>query len=86
MNWFTVGWVVLGVAAAVLEGVALFNSQRNDTISEHLWAWLGIKTRKWKTLPDHTAKPITPTKTMWVARLVFFGFWAWFGLHVAGWA
>lgn len=87
-NWFTVSWVLLGLAAIVIEGIALFNSVRNDTLSEHLWAWLGIRNWTWKHPPKtDNPKYITPVWTLRVARFVFFSAMAWFTLHIltGGW-
>lgn len=39
MSWFTVGWLVLLVAAVALEVAALANPAKGDTLSEHIW-WL----------------------------------------------
>jgi hypothetical protein len=38
--WLWIGW---GVAFCVIEGVALANSTRGDTLSEHVWAWIGVR-------------------------------------------
>jgi hypothetical protein len=35
---FTVAWVLLGAAVAVIEGLALVNRKKGDTLSEHVWA------------------------------------------------
>lgn len=35
-------WIGWGLAFVVIEGIALFNSSRGDTLSEHAWAWLGV--------------------------------------------
>lgn len=42
MSVWTWLWVAWGLMFAVIEGVALFNSTRGDTLSEHAWAWLGV--------------------------------------------
>lgn len=42
MSGFTIAWIVWGVAFAIIEGIALFNSRRGDTLSEHVWAWIGV--------------------------------------------
>ena len=34
-----VGWIVLFF---VIEGAALLNERRGDTLSEHVWHWAGI--------------------------------------------
>lgn len=42
-TWLWFGW---GAYFAVVEGVALFNSVGNDTLSEHVWAFLGYEERR----------------------------------------
>ena len=37
-TWAWAGWALYFL---VVEGMALANSQRSDTLSEHAWAWLG---------------------------------------------
>ena len=41
MSPWTWAWIGWGVYFAVVEGMALFNSRPGDTLSEHVWAWLG---------------------------------------------
>lgn len=38
-TWAWIGWLLYFV---VVEGMALFNSKPGDTLSEHVWAWLGF--------------------------------------------
>lgn len=46
---FSIGWLVVGIAALGLEVIALKRDERGDTLSEHVWfalrmhplAWLG---------------------------------------------
>lgn len=88
-TWLWIGW---GVTFCVIEGVALFNSTRGDTLSEHVWAWLGVRTRKWQAAgewdggPDRRM-PVTPKWTLRVARIVVLSFMLWLTLHFAtgGW-
>lgn len=47
MSIYTVLWILWGLAFCGIEGVALFNKGRGDTLSEHLWAWLGIRDDFW---------------------------------------
>lgn len=42
MSLFTWLWIGWGLAFVAVEGIALFNSKRGDTLSEHAWAWLGV--------------------------------------------
>lgn len=76
---FTIGWVSLAVAGFVIEGIALFNSRPGDTLSEHLWAWLGIKRKE----PNF----VTPKWTLRVVRTIFVSAMLWFILHITtgGW-
>lgn len=89
MNTFTVLWIGWAVAFAVIEGVALFNSKRGDTLSEHLWAWLGVRKTMWKIDRMQLAPGpvVTPKWTLRVARIVFIALMAWITLHITtgGW-
>jgi hypothetical protein len=93
-------WLAIGVAALVLEGVALFNSTKGDTLSEHVWAWLGARQPlRYKELPPRTSEhgntytpiahtgAVTPKWTLRVARLVLLTFMLWLILHfvTGGW-
>jgi hypothetical protein len=40
---FTQLWLVWLMMAAAIEGVALFNKARGDTLSEHVWKWFSIR-------------------------------------------
>lgn len=42
-SWYTVGWIVwLGMFGAI-EGAALFNKRRGDTLTEHVVRWCSMK-------------------------------------------
>lgn len=91
---FTFIWVGLIIAGCVLEGVALFNRGRGDTLSEHLWVWLGTKNEFWHRdrenpsfISKHGNKLATPKWTVRVARTAFIFFCVWFVLHIVtgGW-
>jgi hypothetical protein len=74
MSGFTVAWLVWGLAFAVIEGVALVNSRRGDTLSEHVWAWLGTgayrRVAGKRGRLGYTVEGIvTPTWTLRLARL-----------------
>ena len=57
----------------VIEGVAIRNKARGDTLSEHVWAFLGVN--GWKV-------PSYP----WLRRGIFAGLFAWLGAHFfLGW-
>lgn len=64
---FTLLWVLWGVAFAVIEGVAIFNDRRDDTLSEHLREWFRTDRKR--------------GRTAWLA--VSGAFFAWFVTHIA---
>lgn len=80
MSAFTWAWLAWGVAFCVVEGVAFVNSRAGDTLSEHVWAWLGVRTAK-------AAPTVTPRWTLRVARTAVLSFLLWLALHFAtgGW-
>lgn len=91
---FTITWIGWMVFAVIIEGIALFNTSRGDTLSEHMWAWLGIRDDFWhlyRTNPDfvsrHGPKPGTPKWTVRLVRTLFIFFLVWFVLHIltGGW-
>jgi hypothetical protein len=69
---WTILWLLWGALFAVIEGVALDNDTRGDTLSEHFRRWFRTDTHR--------------GRTVWlVTSGVFF---AWFVVHVAtpaGW-
>lgn len=92
MTWapsgYTWAWAAVGVAALVIEGVALFNSRAGDTLSEHVWAWLGVRTAKFTTPGEPGAgRVVTPKWTLRVARFSLVTFLVWLLLHftTGGW-
>jgi hypothetical protein len=98
MDLFTIGWIVIGLAVVVVEGVALMNSRTGDTLSEHLWAWLGVRTSDFNTpmvtrqvsavgiatvyVTRPEAGKVTPKWTLRVARIAFLSAMLWFTLHI----
>lgn len=86
MSAWTLAWLAVGVAVLVIEGVAVFNSTRGDTLSEHVWAFLGVRTAAWHD-PQEVKYPVTPTWTLRVARTVLVSFLVWLTLHftTGGW-
>jgi hypothetical protein len=70
MSGWTVAWIMWFVFFAAVEGAALVNKDRGDTLSEHVWSWFKIreKPRQWT-----------------VRRAVLAGFLVWLLVHmVAG--
>ena len=49
MSGYAVAWILWLVMFGVVEGAALINKGRNDTLSEHVWSWFKIrdKPRQW---------------------------------------
>lgn len=66
-SWLWIGW---GVAFVIIEGLAIKNKARGDTLSEHVWAWFQLKGRKDGKKPWQV-----------LLRLGFICFWAWITLH-----
>lgn len=85
MNVFTWLWLAVGVAALTIEAVALVNSRSGDTLSEHVWAWLGVRTSKWEAAPFSLT--VTPKWTLRLARCVLIFGMVWLALHftTGGW-
>lgn len=72
MNWATWLWLVWGLYFLVVEGIALFNSRKGDTLSEHVWAWLGYDERR--------VGP--PTGSERLRRFLTLAFLAWLVVHL----
>ena len=47
MSGWTWAWLVWLAAFLIIEGAALIDKDRGDTLSEHIWKWFNIKTRRW---------------------------------------
>ena len=43
MDVYTALWVLWLATFVVIEGFALANKKRGDTLSEHVWKWFSIK-------------------------------------------
>lgn len=43
---FTWSWVAWLAAFGVIEGIALFNKRKGDTLSEHVWKWFPKNTAR----------------------------------------
>ena len=97
MSGFTVAWVAVGIAVVVIEGVALLNAGKGDTLSEHVWAWLGVRrpARRPLVIPQDDGGPdvvipslkLTPTWTLRLARTVVLCGGVWLIAHflTGGW-
>jgi hypothetical protein len=71
-NWATWLWLVWGVYFLVVEGIALFNSYGGDTLSEHVWAWLGYR----------EGRVGRPTGNQQLRRFLTLAFLAWLVVHL----
>jgi hypothetical protein len=49
MSLYTYLWVLWGALFALIEGAALINDKRGDTLSEHFRLWFRTDTRKGRT-------------------------------------
>lgn len=67
MTIWTVLWLLWGAAFVGIEGVAVLNDKREDTLSEHF--------RKWFRTDSHKGR------TVWL--VVSGLFFAWFTTHIA---
>jgi hypothetical protein len=75
-NWASPLWLVWIVYFLVVEGIALFNSKGGDTLSEHVWAWLGYRIG-----PDGTHVGY-PTGSQRLRRFLTLMFLAWLVVHL----
>lgn len=83
MSGFTIGWGLLALAGMVLEGIALVNSTKGDTLSEHVWAFLGV--RPFKADRDNQISGgavVTPKWTVRLARFSFVSAAVWLVIHL----
>ncbi len=66
--WFTYGWYLWWVLFVILEGLALFNREDGDTLSEHIRKWFRVKDPR-------------PTAFTWVMRSILMVTLLWFITH-----
>lgn len=74
MSPWTWAWIAWAVYFLVVEGMALFNSRPGDTLSEHVWAFIGIR-RKGDDLRQ-------PTGWTRLRRFLVLAFLAWLSVHL----
>ena len=43
-------WVAWLALFLVIEGAAILNSKKGDTLSEHVWRWIPYKSARWVAL------------------------------------
>ncbi|XVU25827.1 hypothetical protein ACQPZJ_01845 [Actinoplanes sp. CA-054009] len=66
--WLWIGWALYFL---VVEGIALFNSRAGDTLSEHVWAFLGFS--------EGIRRPSGWTR---LRRFLLLAFLAWLIVHL----
>lgn len=71
MSAWTWAWLAWGLIFAVIEGMALANSREGDTLSEHVWAFLG-----------YSEGIRTPTGWTRLRRFLVLAFLAWLSVHL----
>lgn len=76
-NWATPLWALWVAYFLVVEGIALFNSKGGDTLSEHVWAWLGYRLKD-----DHGVQVEYPTGSQRLRRFLTLAFLAWLVVHL----
>lgn len=72
MSPWLAAWLVWGLYFVVVEGIALFNNVKGDTLSEHVWAWLGYR-------EGRVGKPRGSER---LRRYLTLGFLAWLVVHL----
>lgn len=73
--WLWISWIV---AFLVIEGAALIRKGARDTLSWHLWWWLGL----W---PSGEGQVKTyPTFGVWLRRMFLLCFTVWLVVHIFG--
>lgn len=70
MTVWTWAWIGWGLIFCIIEGMALFNSRSGDTLSEHVWAFLGYS--------DGIRQPTGWTR---LRRFLVLAFLAWLVAH-----
>ncbi len=55
MTWYTWAWVAWIIFFVVIEGIALRDRRKGDTLSEHVWKWFGVGQKGWWALVRRTA-------------------------------
>lgn len=71
MSAWTLLWFGWGLYFLIVEGMALANSVDGDTLSEHVWAWVGLR--------DTMAKEVT--WRTWLRRVAVLYFVTLLGVH-----
>lgn len=72
MHWDDWAWLAWIAYFLVAEGIALFNSRGNDTLSEHVWIFLGY----------HERQVGQPSGWQRLRRFATLAFLAWLSVHL----
>lgn len=80
MSAWTWAWIGWGIYFAVVEGMALSNSRPGDTLSEHVWSFIGSR-----YVADRPEKRITGWTRL--RRFAILAFMTWLSAHflTGGW-
>lgn len=83
MSVYTWAWIGWAVYFAVCEGLALSNSRAGDTLSEHVWAFIGVRTGRLKTNDPLNPAPVPRRPSGWtkLRRVAVITFMVWLTLH-----
>lgn len=74
MNGFEIYWIAWALLGfGIPEAIALYRKEENDTLSDHVWKWFGIRRGK--------------GRFVWVRRGVLALAVGWLGIHflTGGW-
>lgn len=74
VSGFTVAWLAWGLFFIVVEGIALFRKERNDTFSEHWWSLFRLGKRVPLVLKLWLLS-IQLTFGIWLVGHLAFGWW-----------
>lgn len=84
MSKWTWAWIGWGIYFALVEGFALANSRTGDTLSEHVWAFLGLRTKllQGKVIDEEVEiLPRIPTTWTKIRRVIIMSFMLWLSVH-----
>lgn len=76
MSSYTVAWLLWIAAFLVIEGAAILDRRRGDTLSEHVWKWFAVRVAAGKTAKARNFR-----------RFALLAFLAWLVIHflTGGW-
>jgi hypothetical protein len=72
VTWWTWAWIGWGLYFAAVEGMALANAKTGDTLSEHVWAFIGMR---------DPGDPRHPSGWTRLRRFLVLAFMAWLSIH-----